>query len=181
MPYTLPMGAAWLVSALLVEAAIIDGRQLRVPNWLTFHLAAGGLAYWAWTAGWGGLGWSAAGMVVGFVPLMIVCAIGGMGAGDVKMFAGFGAWVGPLMAAEALAVSAIVGGIIALGMIAWSGEWRRHWSMGKHLAREIATVKHPDALAERAAERKPTMRLLPYGIPLAIGSIGYMAYHGLLM
>jgi prepilin peptidase CpaA len=173
MPYTLPMGAAWLVSALLVEAAIIDGRQLRVPNWLTFHLAAGGLAYWAWTAGWGGLGWSAAGMVV--------CAIGGMGAGDVKMFAGFGAWVGPLMAAEALAVSAIVGGIIALGMIAWSGEWRRHWSMGKHLAREIATVKHPDALAERAAERKPTMRLLPYGIPLAIGSIGYMAYHGLLM
>ena len=32
-----PPGVVWLVSAVLVEAAVIDGRQLRVPNWLTFH------------------------------------------------------------------------------------------------------------------------------------------------
>src|SRR5690606_8911565 len=101
------------------------------------------------------------------------CLIGGMGAGDAKLFAGVGAWVGPALALEAFAVSAIVGGILALGLIAWSGEWRRHWRMSKTIVREIATVRNPDRLAERAAERKPTMRLLPYGIPLAIGSIGY--------
>ena len=36
-----PQAVFWLVSAVLVEAAVIDGRQLRVPNWLTFHFAAG--------------------------------------------------------------------------------------------------------------------------------------------
>jgi len=38
-----PQAAIWLVSAVLVEAAVIDGRQLRVPNWLTFHSAG----WWA--------------------------------------------------------------------------------------------------------------------------------------
>ena len=33
----------WLVSFVLIEAAVIDGRSLRVPNWLTFHFLAGGL------------------------------------------------------------------------------------------------------------------------------------------
>ena len=34
----------WLVSIVLVEAAVIDGLKLKVPNWLTFHLVLGGLA-----------------------------------------------------------------------------------------------------------------------------------------
>ena len=38
-----PQAVIWLVSAVLVEAAVIDGRQLRVPNWLTFHFALGAL------------------------------------------------------------------------------------------------------------------------------------------
>ena len=181
MTHTLPIGAAWLVVAVLVEAAVIDGRQLRVPNWLTFHLAAGGLGFWAWSAGWAGLGWSAGGLVVGLMLLLPLCLIGGMGAGDAKLFAGFGAWVGPALALEAFAASAIVGGILAVGMIAWSGEWRRHWRMARTIVREVVTVRHPDRLAERAAERKPTMRLLPYGIPLAIGSVGYLAWSGLLV
>ena len=37
-----PAAVVWFVSAVLVEAAVIDGRQLRVPNWLTFHFVAGG-------------------------------------------------------------------------------------------------------------------------------------------
>ena len=38
----MPQAVFWLVSAVLVEAAVIDGRQLRVPNWLTFHFLAWG-------------------------------------------------------------------------------------------------------------------------------------------
>ena len=34
----------WLVSLILIEAAVIDGRCLRVPNWLTFHFLVGGLS-----------------------------------------------------------------------------------------------------------------------------------------
>ena len=47
--------------------------------------------------------------------------------------------------------------------------------------REIATVKNPEKLAVIAAERKPRMMLLPYGIPIAIGTIGYFAYQGMLV
>lgn len=41
----LPREVVWLVSAVLIEAAIIDGRSLRVPNWLTYHFLAGGLIF----------------------------------------------------------------------------------------------------------------------------------------
>ena len=41
-------------------------------------------------------------------------AIGGMGAGDVKLMAGVGAWVWGTATLYAFAVSAIVGGVIAV-------------------------------------------------------------------
>ena len=42
---------AWLVSFILVEAAVIDGRSLRVPNWLTYNFLAGGLIFAFWKGG----------------------------------------------------------------------------------------------------------------------------------
>ena len=49
------------------------------------------------------------------------------------------------------------------------------------ICNEILTVKDPEKLAAIAAERKPTMMLLPYGIPIAIGTIAYFAVAGMLM
>ena len=46
---------------------------------------------------------------------------------------------------------------------------------------EIATIKNPDKLSAIAAERKSSMMLLPYGIPIAIGTILYFACTGLLV
>jgi prepilin peptidase CpaA len=46
---------------------------------------------------------------------------------------------------------------------------------------EWATIRNPEKLAEIARERKPTMKLLPYGIPMAIGSIAYFAFAGMLV
>ena len=48
------------------------------------------------------------------------------------------------------------------------------------IGHEILTVRNPEKLAASAAARKPTMKLLPYGIPLAVGSIAYFAFAGLL-
>ena len=39
----------------------------------------------------------------------------------------------------------------------------------------------PEVIAEIAAERKPTMRKLPYGIPLTIGALMYFAWTGMLL
>ena len=104
----------WLLSTVLVLAAAIDGWKLKVPNWITFPLVVGGWVYGTACFGWEGLGWSLVGTVVGLALLLPAYAIGGMGAGDVKLLAGVGAWVGSTDTLYAFCVSAIVGGAIAL-------------------------------------------------------------------
>jgi len=169
-----------LVSLVLVEAAVIDGRSLRVPNWLTYHFAIGGLIFAFWKGGSPLLAWSFAGAGVGLLSLLPLYAIGGMGAGDVKLMAGMGAWVGPWLTFWAFISTALVGGVMGLAMMAYSGNMVRHIVMMKTISQEIMTICNPTELAERAAERKPGMLLLPYGIPIAVGSIAYFACSGFL-
>lgn len=176
-----PREVIWLVTAVMVEAAVIDGLKLKVPNWLTFHFAAGGLAFWAWYSGGAGLVWSLQGAALGLALLMPLYAIGGMGAGDVKLLAGLGAWVGPWLTLHAFAATAVVGGVMAVGMVVWSGRLIHHWVMFQSIGSEILAVRDPVKLAELAAARKPTMMLLPYGIPMAVGTIAYFAWAGLLL
>ena len=177
-----PVAVVWLISVVLVVAACIDGRQLRVPNWLTFPFAAVGLAYSCFAGGWQGLLLSLAGLAVGLITLLPLHSIGGMGAGDVKLMAGLGAWIGPVHTLGAFVATALVGGLIAALMMLASGDLIRHWVMFQIISHEILTIRNPGELAARAAERKKTMTLLPYGIPIAIGSIGYfyLGWMGLL-
>jgi prepilin peptidase CpaA len=176
----LSQSATWLVSALLVEAAIIDGWKLRVPNWLTFHMVLGGLAFAALTGGYMAALWALAGAALGLALLLPLYAIGGMGAGDVKLMAGVGAWMGPSITLGAFVAIGIVGGLMALVMVARSGAYARHLCLLQSIGRELLTVRDPVRLSEAAARRKPTMLLLPYGIPIAIGSIAYFAWLGIL-
>ena len=47
----------WLVSVVLVIAAVIDGIQLKVPNWITFPMIVSGWIYSAVAFGLAGDGW----------------------------------------------------------------------------------------------------------------------------
>jgi prepilin peptidase CpaA len=174
-----PPAVIWLVSAVLVEAAVIDGWQLRVPNWLTFHFVVGGLVFACWTGGREALVWSLAGTGVGLISLLPLYAIGGMGAGDVKLMAGVGAWMGPWLTLGAFVTSALAGGLIGLAMVLASGNVIRHWVMLQTIGHEILSIRNPSELAERAGQRKKNMMLLPYGIPIAVGSIAYFGWMGL--
>jgi prepilin peptidase CpaA len=121
------------------------------------------------------------GTVVGLALLMPAYAIGGMGAGDVKLLAGVGAWVWGTTTFYAFAISAIIGGVIAVGMVMFGRTWNKHQNQFWMICNEILTIKDPEKLAAIAAERKPTMLLLPYGIPIAIGTIAYFAFARMLM
>ena len=69
---------------------------------------------------------------------------------------------------------------MAAGMIVYSGAIWRHLAMMHTIGHEVLSIRNPVLLSERAAERKPAMMLLPYGIPIAVGSIAYFAGTGLL-
>jgi prepilin peptidase CpaA len=174
----------WVVSVTLVVAAVIDGLKLKVPNWITYPMIFSGWIYSAAFspfAGWEGLMYSLIGTVVGLALLLPAYAIGGMGAGDVKLMAGVGAWVWGTVTFYAFAVSAIIGGLIAVGMVLYRRGWDKHKSQFWMIANEILTIKDPEKLSVIAAERKSSMMLLPYGIPIAIGTIVYFAVAGMLL
>ncbi len=176
----MPREVAWLVSFVLIEAAIIDGRSLRVPNWLTYHFLILGLLF-AFARGGSALLLTAiAGAGVGLLTLLPLYSIGGMGAGDVKLMAGLGAWIGPWFTLWAFVSSALMGSLMAVAMIVYSGRLYWHLGMMHTIGLEVLTIRNPVVLAERAAERKPSMLLLPYGIPIAAGSIAYFALAGFL-
>src|SRR6516162_3591648 len=145
MLYILNHWPLWFICVAMVVAAVIDGWKLKVPNWLTFPLVlsgwALGLAHNAGlfeSTGVGGFGASLAGTALGFVLLFPVYAIGGMGAGDVKMQMGFGAWVGAFYGFGregepgalsiifwAFCLAVIIGGVIATAMILVRGKYRQ--------------------------------------------------------
>ena len=180
----------------MVVAAVIDGWKLKVPNWLTFPLALSGWALGAlhdlgWLAGTGegGIGASLVGTALGFALLFPVYAIGGMGAGDVKMQMGFGAWVGAFYGLArgethdgalwiifiAFCLAAVIGGVLATGMIMLRGQFRRNLGNTRAILGDLFGAGVGKA-SENAAQRKPTMHLLPYGIPLCLGFLSYLVY-----
>ncbi|HAN97673.1 MAG TPA: prepilin peptidase [Planctomycetaceae bacterium] len=177
----------WTVTFVLIVAAVIDGIQLKVPNWITYPMIAAGwlyssLAYFAAGDPWAvGLGWSLCGTAVGLALLLPAYAVGGMGAGDVKLMAGIGAWIHTTDTAYSFAVSAVLGGIIALGMVGWKRSWGKHVRQFFGILGEFRSVRDPEKLAMIAAERKPRMYLLPYGIPIAIGTVAYFVWMGMIL
>ncbi len=175
----------------MIVAAIIDGWKLKVPNWLTFPLVISG-----WLLGLlhnfellpgtgsGGIGASLAGTFLGFGLLFPVYAIGGMGAGDVKMQMGFGAWIGSFYGLPAalnvifwaFVVAVLIGGVIAALMIAFRKNFRENVSNTREILGDLFSGKGIGAIHEKAKDRKPRLHLLPYGIPLCLGFVGYLAY-----
>ena len=199
--FTLANWPLLFVCAAMVVAAVIDGWKLKVPNWLTLPLIVSG-----WVLGLlhncgllegtgdGGIGAALAGTALGFALLLPVYAIGGMGAGDVKMQMGFGSWIGAFFGlwgsdarpgglaiiCWAFAVAVIIGGVIALVMIAVRGQYRRNLANTREIVGDLVGAKGVGEVADKAAQRKPRLHLLPYGIPLCLGFVGYLVYlHGL--
>jgi prepilin peptidase CpaA len=190
MDFTLNIWPIALVSLAMIVAAIIDGWKLKVPNALTFPLIISGWILGLFNtfqilpdSGIGGIGGSLTATILGFALIFPVYAIGGMGAGDVKMQMGFGAWVGAYysfgqaqyIVLIAFCWGAIIGGIIALFMILFRKQIATNILNTREILSDLAT-KSVDETEQKAAARKPRMHLLPYGIPLCLGFLGYLAY-----
>jgi prepilin peptidase CpaA len=73
-----------------------------------------------------------------------------------------------------------VGAAIAVGMMVYRRALKKHLTQLWMIFGEITTIRNPTELAAIAADRKSSMLLLPYGIPIAIGTIAYFAWMGML-
>ncbi len=169
-----------IVCVLLIWAAYIDGKQLRVPNWLTFPMVLAGIAMNTALHGWAGTQFALLGICCGLLTLLPLYSVGGMGAGDVKLMAGIGAWLGWEVTFWSFGATVVVGAVMAVIMAFRSGRFQHHYQQFLHIALEILHIKNPRQLSAIAAERKPRMLLLPYGIPICIGSIGYFMWSGMI-
>ncbi|HTM50283.1 MAG TPA: prepilin peptidase [Bryobacteraceae bacterium] len=109
---------AWLILIVGIAAVIEDLGWRRISNWTSGGALAGGFIVHFADKGWPGLGRSFLGAVIGFGVFLIFYLLGGMGGGDVKLMAGFGALLGSARILPAALMAAISGGVMALGYLA---------------------------------------------------------------
>lgn len=162
----------------ILYASWIDYAQRRVPNWLNAAIAATGLVLQGLCFGWygpqGGVGWGLLGLLVGFGVLILPWLMHGMGAGDVKLMAAIGCWLGPWLTLVSFAVGALVGGVVAVVMIYTSGRTAHALANMQTIMTKMKRVE--TAFSEFGGARTfgNTSQLLPYGVPLTAGTIGVL-------
>jgi prepilin peptidase CpaA len=156
-------------------AGVIDLRSRRIPNSLTLALACAGLLQSMLLpprAGGIGLGGSAAGLAVGLLVPFVFFAINALGAGDVKLLAAVGAWVGAQPILIIMLVAAIFGGVLAVVQ----GLMQRRLALvvgnTALLAMNLINVRR-FGVAKIAAmnTKEPTLKnALPYGVAIAVAT-----------
>jgi prepilin peptidase CpaA len=96
------------------SGAVIDLYTRRVPNALTLGLTAGGLAFAALGLTEVGLGAALGGFALGLGLMLPGHLLGATGAGDVKLLAAIGVWLGPARTGQAFFYTALAGGVLAV-------------------------------------------------------------------
>jgi len=160
-----------LLISLLGLALGYDVATRRIPNWLVL---AGLLAGLGWnffgtqaTGGHAlGVGNSLLGALTGLALMLPFYFLRAMGAGDAKLMAAIGAFIGPMPVAGAVLLTFIAGGLLALAAALWSRSLPRVLD-NLRLMGMLAVSGRVSGLSLRDA---PTTGRLPYAIAIVIGT-----------
>jgi len=164
-----------LVAALV--AAATDIWKFKVYNALTLPLLVSGLLYHAFRAE---LADSFVGVLFGFASLIVLYIIGGMGAGDVKLMAAVGAWLGMPLTFYVFIASSLAAGVYSIGLVVWTGQvgetdvnlqilWLRLASVGRYLGSDDKV----ESEVRRSDRRK---RIIPFAAMVAIGLVATLIW-----
>ncbi|MFL5576058.1 MAG: prepilin peptidase [Gemmatimonadaceae bacterium] len=160
------LGAGALFTALLAVACVSDLRTRRIPNALNLVLAATGVIFSVAVLPPGEAASRAgSGILVGLALWLPFWLLRFLGAGDVKLAAAAGAWLGASGSLRAAFIALVVGGALALVALLWQRRLRD--------ALVSATVWTAAAQAGRLEAPSPLVRTryqLPYGVALATGA-----------
>lgn len=150
--------------------AAFDLRCRRIPNGLTLALALAGLIAAAVRPDIT-LVQSLAGFGIGLVVPFLLFALGMLGAGDAKLLAAIGAWVGPAAMLWVLLLTGVAGGVLALAMAIYQrrllGLLRNTAVIGASLLVTRRTNWIPAAEAVRSNGLRRTT--VPYAVAILVG------------
>jgi prepilin peptidase CpaA len=116
-----PILVAVIALAVGFAACVTDVRSRRIPNVLTFGAAAAAVVVHGLVEGVAGLGASVGGWLLGAALFLPFFLLGGMGAGDVKLLAALGAWLGPRDTLWVAIYASMAGGVMAVAVALGSG------------------------------------------------------------
>jgi len=152
---------------LLSVAAFTDLRERRIPNWVTIPGLLAGLVLGA--ALEGGFPVAAlSGAVLALLVAFPVFALGGLGAGDVKLFAAVGAFVSAGGLLSVLIYGGIAGGVLALGNAFRRGELLGMLVNTKNLLLYgLTRGRH----GVRIDLQSSGSHSVPYGVAIAAGAV----------
>lgn len=153
--------------ALVGVAVFTDLREQRIPNWLTASGTLVGLILASLEMG----GFPTLALVGSGIALALafpLFALGGLGAGDVKLFAAVGAFLGPAGLLPVVIYGGLAGGALALGSAA------RRGVVIPVLLSSSGLLLHLITLGRRGARptlTTPGAHAVPYGVAIAAGAV----------
>ena len=143
----------WIAVAVGIAAMADDLARRHIANWIPAAALAGGLGWQIGRDGWHGLLTALGGAVLGFCVFLIFYLKGGMGGGDIKLMAGFGALLGASLILQAAIWGAAIGGVMAVSALMWRSlqkKWR-------------------PALEAMTAEQQERAATIPYAPAITLG------------
>ena len=155
-----------ILIVVLLMAVVTDLHSSRIPNWLTFSAMGFALAEHAWLNSVDGLLFSLAGLGTGLGLFFLFYLAGGIGAGDVKLMAAIGAFVGVHGVLSCAWLAMIIGGVYAIGAMCYQ------WGLAATGQRLVYAAYGAVAIGGSAWSRELALPFkLRYGLAIAAGAL----------
>jgi prepilin peptidase CpaA len=167
---------AYVLIVLLVAAAVIDYRSYRIPNWLSVGGMLVGLACSAVLPSTDDTGflWALGGLAVGFGVMLPLYVLRILGAGDVKLMAMTGAFLGAWGTLYAILFTFIAGGILAVALAMSHGALIRMLGNVKNVVQFMTFSIMGGVRPAAPIDALGSVGRLPYGVSICIGTISYL-------
>ncbi|MDZ5783472.1 A24 family peptidase [Marinococcus luteus] len=163
----------WILIAVLLICAITDIKERKIYNKVLFPAMLLAFIFHGAVSGWEGLFHSFLGFLIGFALLFIPYAMGGMGAGDVKLLALVGALKGGTFVLQSFIFIALLGALMGLIVLL------RNKNILKSFFYKLTHIKS-GTRAPGGLSRQSLSKTYPYGVAIALGAAVNLFTEGML-